>query len=291
MEEPVWVNFKLRELSSGDIADHVADINYSGFTVVKNFLPKDVTATLLDLVHRYSENKKSLVNISSNQALDDYVYHLQYKDERFIHIFGESNILKILQPFLNDPYYSQIPKDQPNFLLAYYNARSSVAPLDLHIDSYIPLISQFTTSMQISVSLCGQSKHNGATIVVPGSHNLNQFPDRSANLQGVQTIECDAGDAIIWDSRLWHGALENRSGKKRWSLVGTFRPWWAKQNFDPVSGMPERIYSKLSPLEKGLVGFLSLPPTDENEKVALKEGYKDLLPSVTDYNLRRQKNE
>ncbi len=281
-------NYKIGTVNSKKIPEHVKDIKYSGYTVVKDFLDKDTVEILLELVEENSKNNEDLVNVSSNQALDDYAYHLQYKDERFIHLFGQSNILKILQPFLNDPYYGKIPKDQPNFILAYYNARSSVAPLDLHIDSYVPSVSAFTTSMQISFSLNGQTKDNGATIILPGSHNLNDFPDRSARLAGLEILECEPGDAIIWDSRLWHGALENVSGKKRWSLVATFRPWWAKQNFDPVSGLSESIYSQLSSLEKGLLGFLSLPPVDESDKVALKEGYEDLLVSVNEYKLKRR---
>jgi ectoine hydroxylase-related dioxygenase (phytanoyl-CoA dioxygenase family) len=281
-------SYETRNVSTSQIKEHINDIKYSGYTVVREFLDKDTVEILLALVEKHATNKDDLTNVSSNQALDDYAYHLQFKDEKFIHLFGQSNILKILQPFLNDPYYSKIPADLPNFILAYYNARSSVAPLDLHIDSYVPSVSAFTTSMQISFSLSGQNKDNGATTIVPGSHNLNSFPDRSAKLSGLEVLECEPGDAIIWDSRLWHGALENFSGKKRWSLVATFRPWWAKQNFDPVSGVSELIYSRLSSLEKGLLGFLSLPAIDELDKVALKEGYNDLLGSVNEYKLKRR---
>jgi hypothetical protein len=276
------------QIEPSAIPDHINDIKYSGYTIVKNFLSKDTVDVLLALVEKHSTSNEKLVNVSSNQALDDYAYHLQYKDEKFIHLFGQSNILQILQIFLNDPYYRKIPDDKPNFILGYYNARSSVAPLDLHIDSYVPFFSSFTNSMQISFSLSGQTKDNGATFVIPGSHTLNSFPDRSAKLSTQKILECEPGDAIIWDSRLWHGALENLSGKKRWSLIATFRPWWAKQNFDPVSGLPEHIYSSLSPVEKGLLGFLSLPPIDEQDKIALKEGYVDLLDNVNEYKIKRR---
>jgi len=275
------------QIPQEDLAGYVSDIRNSGYTIVKKFMSNETRNTLKVLVDDFSSEKVVLNNVSSGQALDRYVYHLQYKDVRFIQLFGSSNILEILQPFLNDPFYTQIPKGNPNFTLAYYNARSSVAPLELHIDSYVPSVGNFTTSMQISFSLEGQTKANGATIVVPGSHLLNKYPDRPRKCQNEIVLECDPGDAIIWDSRLWHGALANESGTSRWSLVATFRPWWAKQNFDPVSGLPENVYSQLSPVEKGLLGFLSLPPKNEMEKVALKEGYTDLLDSVKQYKFRR----
>jgi hypothetical protein len=83
-------------------------------------------------------------------------------------------------------------------------------------------------------------------------------------------------------------ALENPTERERWSLIATFRPWWAKQNFDPVRGFSPALFEKLSPQQKALAGFLSLPAVDENEKVALTEGLDDLLPSLEDYRRRRQ---
>lgn len=139
--------------------------------------------------------------------------------------------------------------------------------------------------MQISISLSGQDSENGATIIVPGSHRLSRYPDRA--VRGItEVIDCDPGDVIVWDSRIWHGALPNTSGRDRWSLVATFRPWWAKQNYDVVRGLNEEMYAKLTNQQLALLGFLSLAPKDEADRVSLKQGYSDLLPTLNDYRNR-----
>ncbi|PCJ61792.1 MAG: hypothetical protein COA79_05710 [Planctomycetota bacterium] len=275
------------KVNPNEISDHIQEIKYTGFTKIKKFLNTDLISRLLELIHQNYKGYKDLKNVSPNQALDKYIYHLQFIDPFFIQILSRSNILEILNPFLNDPYYRKIPDNLPNYTLAYYNARSSIAPLDLHMDSHIPFLGDHLLSMQIFISLNGQSKKNGATIVVPGSHLTNNYAYRKRTLNSQLIIDCDPGDAIIIDSRLWHGALENKSKADRWSLVATFKPWWLKQNYDPIRGISEDIFSKLNDNEKALLGLLSLPPLDETEKVSTKEGYEGLLGSMKEYRERR----
>ena len=111
---------------------------------------------------------------------------------------------------------------------------------------------------------------------------MGHLPDRSLTDVAIE-LSCNPGDVIVWDSRLWHGALQNVTGADRWSLVATFRPWFLKQNYDPVLGMPEELYAVLDDQQKALCGFLSRPPRDEKEKVSLKEDYEGLRPRVADY--------
>ena len=278
----------IRKLSAGELESAISKIEYLGYAVIPGVLSKEVTRHLLKKVETLFNDAGPIgenSGVTTNQLHDKYVYHLQYKDLDFLSILTDENLLELLRPFLNDPYYTQLAPDQFNFLLAYYNARSSVDPLKLHIDNCIPTGGYHPNSMQIVFSLNGQNAQNGATTVVPGSHNIQKYPDRKA--QGIeQILECDPGDVIVWDSRLWHGALENVSRADRWSLVATFRPWWAKQNFDPVRGFSEEMFSRLNLPQKALLGFLSLPPKDESERVVLKQGYKDLLNTLDDYRKR-----
>lgn len=272
----------MRTLTEGEVSRAIEEVKLLGYSVLKNILPSEIVSKLLQLVERDKSTGEG-VGTTANQAQDKYVYHLQFRDKVFLDILTEwQGGLEILRPFINDPFYRQLPVDDFNFLLAYYNARSSVAALPLHIDNYVPTLGDFPNSMQLVFSLNGQNEDNGATIVVPGSHRVGALPNRELT-DLAQPLNCSAGDVIVWDSRLWHGALENRNGKDRWSLVATFRPWFLKQNYDPVRGMPEELYAQLSSQQKALCGFLSLPPKDEREKVSLKEGYEALRSTVAGY--------
>ena len=275
----------IRKLCDGEIESAIKAISYLGYAVIPCVLSNAVIDSLLSKIGSLEKASAPISpksGITVNQLRDKYVYHLQFKDIDFIRILTDGNLLEILKPFIQDPYYTQLAENQFNFLLAYYNARSSMDSLPLHIDNYIPTGGCYPNSMQIVFSLNGQNASNGATTIVPGSHNIQRYPDRKT--RDIETVlSCDPGDVIIWDSRLWHGALENKTGKDRWSLVATFRPWWAKQNFDVVRGLPEDIWLQLNPQMKALLGFLSLPPRNEAEKISLKQGYESLLDTLAEY--------
>ena len=63
------------------------------------------------------------------------MYNLQYKDYQFVKLFSNKVIKEIAKNFLNDPFYQFLKPDTENYILKYYNARSSVNKLDLHIDT------------------------------------------------------------------------------------------------------------------------------------------------------------
>jgi hypothetical protein len=272
-----------RELTDQEIDQTTREVKYYGYAV----LPKLMTTEAVEFfkskvtdLHQTSQSL-SLKNVSANQALDKYVYNLQYKHSAFVQLLTDGNLKQILMRFLNDPYYQQIPSDKPNNNLSYYNARSSIAFLPLHLDSGIPGLGPWTWSMQVAYLLEDQDESNGCTRVVPGSHLVGEFADRSFE-RDIPVI-ASAGDAIIWDSRLWHGAGENKSLRSRWSMIATFRRWFLKNSMDIPRGMPEEIYSQLTDEEKALMGFCSIPPKDENEFISTKRGYSDLKPRVQDY--------
>ena len=80
----------------------------------------------------------------------------------------------------------------------------------------------------------------------------------------------------MWDSRLWHGSHKNTSKDERWSIIATFKVWWAKQNFNPLTNINDDIYCKLSKQQKLIAGYLSIPPKNEFDRIVLKQGYNEL---------------
>jgi ectoine hydroxylase-related dioxygenase (phytanoyl-CoA dioxygenase family) len=118
-------------------------------------------------------------------------------------------------------------------------------------------------------------------VVVPGSHNSGKYTDRE--LTNTVPLEGKAGDLIFWDSRVWHGAHKNLSGKSRWAIIATLGMWWIKPSMDIVRAMNESIYQKCSNEQKQLLGFCAIPPTNPIERTNTKCGYDFLKPTVKDY--------
>ena len=277
------IDTELRRLSNDEIDRHLKAISDAGYTLIPEFMSQSITEYFRERIEREFQalSERRYQNVSDNQARDQYVYNLQNRGVPYIRLAASKPIEAILIPFLNDKYYRPIPTDLPNYILAFYNARSSGPELPLHIDSYIPFPGKRTFSMQVAFILDDQSESNGCTVVVPRSHQIGEFSDRSFG--DVVPIEARRGDVVVWDSRLWHGARANETETARWSLIATFRMWWLKQSMDIPRGLPEEIYAALSDEERSLLGYCSIPPTNEHQRISMKIGYEELKPRVSDY--------
>ena len=103
-------------------------------------------------------------------------------------------------------------------------------PMPLHID-YQPfaLPEDIASDPRVQVPIMISTLHYylndmymelGPTLVVEGSHKSSRIPDDDTGWNGneVKALVCKAGDAILFRSDLWHGALPNSSSERRYML-------------------------------------------------------------------------
>ena len=268
------------------IEDKIKEIEKNGYCIIKKFLPKKTVTELLKKINfHYNLNKSRKYNgIPSRDNKDKILYNLQNKDYRFIKILTNKKILKIAKYFLNDVTYKFLPNKKPNFIINYFNARSSGNKLDLHIDSWVPYLGKKTHMMQFVFLLEKSTEENGCTIVVKNSHRSGKFCNLKT--KKITSIVGDPGDLIIWDSRLWHGTKENKDKTSRWAIVTTISSWWVKQAMDMPKSLPQKIFKQCNNLEKQLLGFCSIPPEDETKRINTKCGYEILNEN---FNLKNDK--
>lgn len=264
---------------------NIQEIREQGYTILPQVFNKDQVKDLLERVkHHYEVTKnqqsKDVPYLNNNQP---NVYNLQNKDIDFINmLFGMSDIEIILKDCLNDKWYKQIPQNQPNYILRSFGARSSNSALPLHIDSFIPYQGEEVIAMQVAIMLEDSTLENGCTTCVPGSHKSGKYADNSVDIKAawdleyIIPLEAKAGDILIWDSRLWHGTTDNKSEGTRWAIIATFTRWWIKQHFDIPNNVPAGIEEKLTPKDKQLLGYCSVPFKNEFEGIDLKRGYEKI---------------
>jgi len=266
-----------------EISEHLKNLEVYGYTQIPNFLSNDTVSQAIKIIDQNYRDVEKVEDVGrpARDRRDKLVYNLQNIDPFFIDLLVDPFVRSLLMANLNDPYYRFLPPEAPNYILGYYNARSSGLALDLHIDSQIPNPGDFTWAMQVVFVLDSMNEENGCTVVVPGSHRSGRFTDRE--LTNLKPIIANAGDLVIWDSRLWHGTMENNTGDSRWALIATMTQWWVKQSMDITRALPEHIYQNLSDEQKALLGFCSIPPVSQKDRVNTKCGYDFLKPSVTDY--------
>lgn len=275
-----------RAVEPVELVQVLKELDAYGFGRVTNFLKPAVRDRLHALTEAHyarinAHGKVAYAGTPSRDKDDKILYNLQNLDRAYIDLLGTPFVRAVAMEKLNDPYYRFLPPDVPNYVLQYYNARSSGQQLDLHIDSNIPFAGQYTSMMQFVFLLEDSQPDNGCTTVVPGSHKSGRFTDRE--LQNVHLLTGKAGDIVFWDSRLWHGTVANTSGRSRWGLVATLSMWWVKPSMDIVRGMNDDIYRQCSDEQKQLLGFCAIPPVDPFERNNTKCGYEFLKPSVRDY--------
>lgn len=268
----------LRKISKNELNQIFKDLKIYGFSHVKSLILNQKVKVLLNKVikiHKDLNLKTTQIKgLPKRDSKDLRIYNLPEKDKYFIDLITDIQIEKILKPLINDPYYRFLPRNVPNYIVGSSTARSSGYALDLHIDSMFPFSGKWPISILLLFVLEEMNEKNGATIVVPGSHMSSSYTDRS--LKDRKVICAKPGDLVLIDSRTWHGTLENKTNKTRWLINSLITQWWLKQQVDIPDTIPKSIFKKLSNKQKQILGYCSIPPKSELDRINTKCGY-DIL--------------
>lgn len=268
----------LRKLNKKEISQHLKNIQTLGYTKIEKFINSNhrnlFLAKVVDEHNKLNLKTSKLKGLPKRDSKDLRVYNLPQRNKIFIDLISNNNLEKILIPLINDPYYRMLSQKVPNYIVSSFTARSSGYKLDLHIDSMFPFQGSTPISILVLFVLEKMSAKNGATVLVPGSHQSGRYTDRQ--LENVKVVDAEPGDVLLLDSRLWHGTTENKSNKSRWLINACISQWWLKQQVDIPKTIPKKIFSKLSNKQKQLLGYCSIPPISEIERVNTKCGYNFL---------------
>jgi hypothetical protein len=258
--------------------EYIDQLEAEGFCRIPQLVPPRQIEKALQLTQAWHEATKDMLphTVPYLTRGQHIVYNLQNKDYFFLQLlFSLPTVHDILRHFLNDPWFKQIPSGQPNYILRSYLARSSALQLPLHIDSFVPYEGSHVFAMQVSMLLQDQSTANGCFMVVPGSHKRGAYAEQSA-FTDAQPVMAAAGDVVLWDSRVWHGTVENTTEGTRWAVIATFMRWWIKQAFRIPETLPADILARLTSSQKAVLGFCSMPFAHEFEGIDMKRGYEEL---------------
>ncbi len=247
-------------------------IETDGFTVLPGLIRQDQCRTArekLDAIYAAGLAQGQYVAKPSTTA---NLQNLHIKDPWFISLLGLPRLESMLIPLLNDPNYLRIPKNEPNYILGEYIGRSSGAGgLNIHVDAFSPSIDHLPPSVTVVIAVEDRGADEGCTKVVPGSHRSGQFPEGKV---AAIPVPLKAGDAIVWDARLWHGSCPRTSKGLAWGMLMTFQRWWIKQAYDMPALLPAEIKETLTPKQLALLGFCSTSSLTDTG--AMMRGYDSL---------------
>ncbi len=97
----------------------------------------------------------------------------------------------------------------------------------------------YVASINVLFAVDRFTRDNGATFVVPGSHQRAAPPDEATIAASAVPVECTSGSMVVFDSTLWHAAGVNSSGRDRLAINHQFTRSWIKQQIDYVRALGE----------------------------------------------------
>jgi ectoine hydroxylase-related dioxygenase (phytanoyl-CoA dioxygenase family) len=105
-----------------------------------------------------------------------------------------------------------------------------------HMD-FPRVLNGYVASINVMLAIDEFRPDNGATIVIPGSHQRLPAPDLDKLEHTAAAATCPAGSMLVFDSTLFHAAGPNTSGADRLAINHQFTRSWVKQQVDYVRAL------------------------------------------------------
>jgi ectoine hydroxylase-related dioxygenase (phytanoyl-CoA dioxygenase family) len=108
-------------------------------------------------------------------------------------------------------------------------------------------------------------RDNGATLVVPATHQTEHQPSQKYLEEHAIPVVCPAGSMIVFDSTLWHAAGENISGRDRLAVNQQFTRSYVKQQVDYVRALGDEVVLSQNDRTQQLLGWYTRVVTSLDE--------------------------
>jgi ectoine hydroxylase-related dioxygenase (phytanoyl-CoA dioxygenase family) len=132
------------------------------------------------------------------------------------------------------------------------------------------VLNGFVCSINTLIAVDDFTVENGATVVIPGSHQSHEPPDTAAAIPA----ECSAGSVLVFDSTLWHAAGRNATAEDRCAVNHQFTQSFFKQQLDYVRCLGEERIRRLSPRTQQLLGWYTRVPESLEQYYSAERVYR-----------------
>jgi len=127
------------------------------------------------------------------------------------------------------------------------------------------VLNGYVASINIFFAIDEFTDNNGATLVVPGSHQKLEPLDPEYMQENAIAAVCPAGSMLVFDSTLWHAAGVNTSGQDRLAINQQFTRSYFKQQVDYVRSLSSDVLMSQPPRTQQLLGYYTRLPCNLDE--------------------------
>lgn len=229
-----------------------------GFAVVKNVLSKEFTEKLKKSLHVTEEKIiKEVGEHKLHRANEKGVLRLICKfSPIFLKILEIPEILAVVDRLLSPTAIMHL---QNGFILPpelKETIYKEVFQQKFHMD-FPRVLHQYLFSINIFLPLINFTNNNGATLVVPGSHQRKNPPSKQYMSKYAIPVLAEEGDMVIFDSTLWHCSGRNQTQENRCAINHQFTHSYLKQQIDYVRALGDETILKLPTRTQQLLGYFS----------------------------------
>jgi ectoine hydroxylase-related dioxygenase (phytanoyl-CoA dioxygenase family) len=196
---------------------------------------------------------------------------------------GELGVLRLMMKY--DPFFArflEVPEVlavvdatvsptailhlQNGFILKSFppGATPEVFQNNFHMD-FRRVLNGYLASVNVFVAVSEFTDDNGATLVVPGSHQKAEAPPRGYLERDAVRVTCPPGTAVVFDSTLWHASGRNASGADRLSINHQFTRSWVKPQVDYVRALGDAFILSLPERSQQILGWYTRVVTSLDE--------------------------
>jgi ectoine hydroxylase-related dioxygenase (phytanoyl-CoA dioxygenase family) len=123
----------------------------------------------------------------------------------------------------------------------------------------------YVASVNTLIAIDDFTTANGATLIVPRSHQRSPAPDHEEMEATAVHAVCPAGSMIAFDSTLWHAAGINRSDRDRLAINQQFTRSFIRPQIDYVRALGDEIVLRRQPRTQQLLGWYTQAVTSLDE--------------------------
>ncbi|MEH3023239.1 MAG: phytanoyl-CoA dioxygenase family protein [Pseudomonas oryzihabitans] len=237
-----------------DIEELKILLDTQGYAVVPAVVPPPLLARLGDGLYRVRERiDEEVGRFRLERAREVGVLRLMMSfDPVFTELLELPVLLRLVDELLGNTAILHL---QNGLLLPPSDAPAAdVFQYRFHQD-FPRYLNGYRASLNVMIAIDAFTEVNGATLVVPATHQREIPPSGDFCQRWALPMVCAAGDAIVFDSTLWHAAGVNRSGRDRLAINHQFTRSWIKQQIDYCRALDASLLASLPERSRQLLGY------------------------------------
>ncbi len=240
-------------------------VRYVGCVVVENALDPALIAELRARMYAVqARNVEEVGQERLDRAGERGVLRLMLKHDPFF--FGLLELPEVLAIVDATVTETAIMHLQNGFILPPIPAGAEMDVFQTRFHRDFPrVLNGYVASINIFLTLDPFSAENGATRVVPGTHQRDEVPSAAYLARFQVPVACPAGSLIVFDSTLIHAAGLNVSGADRLAINLQFTRSYIKQQIDYVRALGEVVVTAQRPRTQQLLGYYTRVVTSLDE--------------------------